>query len=80
MELLPLGRGPCEVTLNVLPAQYVLYFMCELYHSIAAVRTRCPAQVPSSRHMMYLEFLASNLKFVRMFKERYERNTQINCH
>lgn len=75
MELLPLGMGPCEVTLNVVPAQYVFYFMCESYHSIAVVRTWCPAQVPSTRNMMYLGFLASDLKFVRMFRERYERNT-----
>ncbi|TRZ23662.1 hypothetical protein HGM15179_003461 [Zosterops borbonicus] len=34
------------------------------------VRTRCPAQVPSTRNMMYLGFLTSDLKFVRMFKER----------
>lgn len=75
MELLPLGRGPCEVTLDVVPAQYVFYFMCESYHSTAAVRTRCPAQVPSTRNMMCLAFLASNLKSVRMFKEQYERST-----
>lgn len=71
-----LWRGPCEVTLNVVPAQYVFYFMCESHHSIAGVRTRCPAQVPSTRNMMYLGFLTSDLKFVRMFKERYERKTE----
>lgn len=63
------------MTLNVVPAQYVFYFMCESYHSIAVVRTRCPAQVPSTRNVMYLAFLTSDLKFVRMFKEQYERNT-----
>lgn len=63
------------MTLDVMPTQYMFCFMYESYHSIAVVRTWCPAQVPSTRNMMYLGFLTSNLKFVRMFKEQYERNT-----
>lgn len=61
-------EGALWSDLSVVPAQYVFYFMCESHHSTAAVRTRCPAQVPSTRNMMYLGFLTSNLKFVTIFK------------